>query len=554
VNSRQAATRRYFGPDPDDWLMGRRYGVPVGMVERATQRRLAGDWRGACEAASVDVRIDAEHVRRRDGAEALARLEEDLAHFVPDLLRWHLHDDAPSIYHFPRAPVRGLLAPNRRVVLARYGQLALVATTPVKADRPQRIGLVCSRAKPDAEEWTLARYLWDSRETPALLHRMGAGDRTPFFWRDGRRRTAAELAMPADDSVTRTERVLALQDAGQVHEAWRTAGVDADAVPLPNPPWPMGYAAMVPSIMSAVRSRLASADAPEAVLLSGVAIRLVDGVLHTGGWAPGTSARTEALPPILWRRMPDLELLRAGVITAPELHPLVRAALFPEQPDPGYRPRPRPLNAKVSTMDCGDVEVTCADKAHLIGFRAGRITALDHTEVELDRERALAGLGGPVAACVSILDAWPRPPRRPGYGAPERDELPAKLAWLRAHASLALCHADTDEVLRLLDAGIDPRGLRDTHGGPLHRLARVDGLRLLARLLDAGLDINEVTEWGDTPLRAAVADEADDELIRTLLAAGGHIGRHPPRREHRARLDAIAGATRSGSPDLAPPG
>ncbi|MFE2103348.1 ankyrin repeat domain-containing protein, partial [Streptomyces sp. NPDC059468] len=36
----------------------RRYAVPGRMIERATERRLAGDWRGACAAANVDVAFD----------------------------------------------------------------------------------------------------------------------------------------------------------------------------------------------------------------------------------------------------------------------------------------------------------------------------------------------------------------------------------------------------------------------------------------------------------------------------------------------------------------
>jgi hypothetical protein len=558
-----AVAPTFFGPSPDDWLVGRRYGVPMCMVEEATRRRMAGDWRGACAAAWIDAQIDFDRVNRRDGVHAVAQLTEDLGHLVPDLLRWHLHDGGPDTYSYQSPPGRGLLRPGRRVVLARYGQIALVATTPVRSDRPQRIGLVCSRAKPDAEDWTWARYLWDARQTPDLLHRMGGGDRTPFFWRDGRPRTPAELAVAADDPVARTERVLPLQDAGLVHEAWRAAGVDADGLPLANPPWPAGYAAMVPVMAPAVKDRLAASDAPDVMLLSGVAVRLIDGVLRASGWQPGTSARTETPPRILWCRMPDLELLRAGRITAPELHPLVRAALFPEQPDPGYQPRPRPPDTDVCTVECDDIEVTCTGRAHRIGFRAGRITALDHTPQEITRERTLGVLGGPAAPCVSVLDAWSRAPRRV-FGLPPQDDLPPALARLRAHAVLALYHGDTDEIVRLLEAGIDPHGMRDIAGGPLHRLARVDGLRLLPRLLAAGLDINEVPEWGYRPLRSALAEQADDDVILAMLAAGAEFGPQRPRREYRTRLEAIAsgnGLTSgsasvagTGSPDLAPPG
>ncbi|WP_345150773.1 hypothetical protein [Nonomuraea rubra] len=36
----------------------RQYAVPPWMVEQATERRLAGDWRGACAAANVEVTFD----------------------------------------------------------------------------------------------------------------------------------------------------------------------------------------------------------------------------------------------------------------------------------------------------------------------------------------------------------------------------------------------------------------------------------------------------------------------------------------------------------------
>src|SRR5690606_15747592 len=40
-----------------------------------------------------------------------------------------------------------------------------------------------------------------------------------------------------------------------------------------------------------------------------------------------------------WDQAPDLALLASRLIEPRELHPLVRAALLPDQPDPGYHPR-----------------------------------------------------------------------------------------------------------------------------------------------------------------------------------------------------------------------
>src|SRR5439155_21069378 len=50
---------RCFPPDEAAaWRRIRRYAVPRWMIERATERRLAGDWQGACAAANGDVLFD----------------------------------------------------------------------------------------------------------------------------------------------------------------------------------------------------------------------------------------------------------------------------------------------------------------------------------------------------------------------------------------------------------------------------------------------------------------------------------------------------------------
>src|SRR5690348_3371444 len=71
------------------WRRIRRYAVPRWMIEQATERRLAGDWRGACAAANVDIAFDLADVANEHGAAVAAAIEDDLLHFAPDLLRWH---------------------------------------------------------------------------------------------------------------------------------------------------------------------------------------------------------------------------------------------------------------------------------------------------------------------------------------------------------------------------------------------------------------------------------------------------------------------------------
>src|SRR6185312_8523386 len=67
--------------------------VPPSMIEEATERRLAGDWRGACMAAGIAVTIDFQSMHRLYGAEVADSVEDDLRHLVPDLLRWYVPRD-----------------------------------------------------------------------------------------------------------------------------------------------------------------------------------------------------------------------------------------------------------------------------------------------------------------------------------------------------------------------------------------------------------------------------------------------------------------------------
>src|SRR5687768_14612371 len=96
---------RLRGIDLRRWLRIRRHAVPPSMIANATAAREAGDWRGACAATRVDVEFDLVAVERQYGRAAAGAIEEDLHHFAPDLLRWHL----------PRYEGRTALAPSTRV-------------------------------------------------------------------------------------------------------------------------------------------------------------------------------------------------------------------------------------------------------------------------------------------------------------------------------------------------------------------------------------------------------------------------------------------------------
>src|SRR5262245_41463114 len=80
-----------YGPDEASrWRRIRRYAVPQWMIEEAGERRLAGDWRGACAAANVIVALDLADIAKEHGDEVARATEDDLRNFAPDLARWHL--------------------------------------------------------------------------------------------------------------------------------------------------------------------------------------------------------------------------------------------------------------------------------------------------------------------------------------------------------------------------------------------------------------------------------------------------------------------------------
>jgi hypothetical protein len=513
------------------WVLGRRYGVPAGMVARATERRLAGDWRGAGAAALVDISIDLDHVRAEHGRELAAALEDDLTYFAPDLLRWHLPRTSPS----------GLLWPiDPYVVLAHYdGRRLLLAARLPRLGQPQRIVLRLTGPDTDdypSHDWAHARFAWDVRAAPLLLARMGGGDRTPFFGRDGHRWRRPGVG---DDPVALMERVLLLLEAGETERAWTVGGVHVDPGfaderrdngdrPLPTP---LALEAMVPAVARAAGAVLQAQPEPSQLVLAAsytldrteVAVRIEDGRLRAERISQLEARRLPRLAEVQWHRMPDLTLLRAGQIDGEHLHPLVRAALFPDQPDPGYRPLAGAVgDSTVDGEPGGDMRVRCGEVWHRIGWRGGRLVAVEHPPDDLRRERTIGALGAQVRGCAKVV-SWAdstdhRRPIRP-------------LRRLFRHALLAARHGDGDELARLLDLGIDVTTIHDRNGATLlHHLAKVDGgtnghpatavaLLLLDRLLAAGLDANALVLGHGTPLVYMRKDGASAALLQAMLSA-----------------------------------
>ncbi|WP_158684989.1 ankyrin repeat domain-containing protein [Streptomyces sp. LaPpAH-108] len=514
------------------WARVRRYAVPRWMIERATEARLAGDWRAACDAAAVDITpgADPERAAETYGADVAARLADDLRHFAPDLLRWHL----------PR-PLGGHTgpAPARRVALAAYGTgPVLSVTTSPMLRGPQRLRLHLGPAaapgrdqlhglRYGTEDWTAARRFWDARHTGELRYSAGGfgSGRLPFLHPDGTPLTPEELPTedpgPADPAA-RAEWVAVLQSRGEYAEAYTLSGLDLD---LTAPPLgTRSYRQLDVAALAHQDGLDLTRIVPEIRLLerAGHGTSFLVPVRWRGQLrvdvvpaAPdGTPARvtgrehndkdsTPFLPGYAWQRLPDIALLRAGLIRPEALHPLVAAALLPQAgPATGPDGPPEPV----------PVRVRCRGEWHQVVSRDGRL-AVPHTEQEQRREIALRAFGGAVSGCFATQHTWTS-----GEG-----RLPRALRAQQRDLFERAQHGDAPGVLALLDAGVDPH-VRDAAGLTLlHVLHLLDHRELLPRLLAAGLDLEARSKTGRTPLQNAVEHRGSADLVQDLLDAGARI-------------------------------
>lgn len=504
----------------------RRYAVPRWMIEQATERRLAGDWRGACAAAAVEVAFDLAGVAGRYGGAVAAALEDDLLHFAPDLLRWHT----------PRGlRERTTIRTDQQVVLSGYAGRSIDAprlhvVTPRWVHGPQRLllrfGPVDRQDGPQGawrvHDWTVARHLWDARRTGELIRRCGGAERAPFFEADGAPRAVLPAAAPGPgDPAARTEWATLLHERGQVETAFAAARIELDMSPHVTR-WstrvdptavlariPLALTRLGPEIRPLIgQGRGYRFQVPSLYHWSTLLLLecLGNGDLQARVADPEQAQGVPVLPEPCWRRLPDLDLLRHGDTDPDHLHPLVRAALFPRRADPG---------GPIGPPDAGvpaPVRVRCRGEWHVVAFRDGALQ-VPHGEDEQRRERAMRAFGGAVTGCFALL-----PVVRSGTG-----WLPKALGEQRRELFARAEHGDTPSVLRLLDAGMDPH-LRDGQRRTLlHLLHLLDHESLLPRLLAAGLDIDARDHYEFTPLHAAVGGGGSVDLVRALLAAGAGI-------------------------------
>ncbi|TCN41414.1 hypothetical protein EV641_13115 [Rhodococcus sp. SMB37] len=373
-----------FDPRLSFWLRVREFAVPPSVIEAATARRLAGDWRGACAAAGFDVDIDLRALARTHGLGVASQVLDDLRHLAPDLLRWHL----------PRVAPDGLLRPGLTIALARYGPVGsrkrcggtdsvhlVVRTAPAWADAGQRIVLALWDGSDSANHphprpnrrfrLDLHRYLWDARRSGDLRMRSGTGQ-VPGL-------TVLDPALAA------------MIPEGFAVDRWAAEfGILLRADRHPDGPVRVRCGGRYDLVVES------AADGPDPAVM-----RLVD------DYPRGQLAALPILPDAATRVLPDLELIRSGVITVDRLHPLVAAAL-----DPGWSP---PVSSRTASQESRIHLVGCRGERHRIGLLDGALTALDHDSTEIRREELLAALGGTPLPCLQAIDqAHRRPDCLPG--------------------------------------------------------------------------------------------------------------------------------------------
>ncbi|WP_371791542.1 hypothetical protein OG285_17960 [Streptomyces sp. NBC_01471] len=371
------------------WQRVREYAVPPSMIETATARRAVGDWVGACAAARVDLDLDLRALRDRHGTDLVIRLRADLRRLAPDLLRWHM----------PRIAPDGRLRPGLTISLARYRSSGatplqlVVRTSPAWADAGQRMslslweesGIGARRHHPHPHpnrrfRLDLHRHLWDSGRCGELTWRCGAGG-TSFLAPPGRPCAPARPDVPD------------LSDRSAVHDcSWASARWAAEA-----------------ELLLAAESRSRGAFT---VRLDARSRAVLELVAPDDSHAPTMRPLREALPPqeiaalpmlpeAAARALPDLELLRAGLVVSDRLHPLVASALAVADSGPVTRSAPRPSDPH---------RVECRGEIHRIALRDGALTAVDHDPAQLRREELLVALGGPSLPCLRAIDAVHRDP------------------------------------------------------------------------------------------------------------------------------------------------
>lgn len=375
------------------WPRVREFAVPPSMIERATARRCAGDWAGACAAAGVDVDLNLRAVARTHGRQLASRIRADLRQLAPDLLRWHMPRIAPS----------GLLRPGLTIGLARYDVAEpdgappvhlVVRTPPAWADAGQRMSLTLwdgshseagARRHPHPHpnprfRMDLHRHLWDARRTDELWIRSGAGAGAGA----GQQAGGGPPVVDPDvlGALPQGHRCAVDRWAAEAGILLRAEGRKTGTGTV--------------AVWCGARHRLVLDLVVGAEGLGPPAVRV--SAAGTGGGARALPVLPDAATWVL----PDLELIRGGAIEAGLLHPLVASALVPDHAPAGpAQVRDRPGQPRI---------VECRGAVHRIGLVDGVLAPLDHDPAEIRREELLVALTGTPLPCLQAID---RAHRRP---------------------------------------------------------------------------------------------------------------------------------------------
>lgn len=494
------------------WQRVREYAVPPSMIETATARRAVGDWAGACAAARIDVDLDLRAVRDRHGTDLVTLLRADLRRLAPDLLRWHM----------PRIAPDGRLRPGLTISLARYrssGAMPLqlvVRTPPAWADAGQRMSLALWEGSgngapghhphphphPDRRfRLDLHRHLWDTGRSDELAWRCGASGAPSMAPSDrpqvpGWPVLADRTQLPdRHDRSDRRDRLLRLHrpDRATVHDfPWAVARWAAEAeLLLRDEGRPRGAFTVRLGARSRAVFELVAPDDSHAPTLRPVREAL----------PPQEVAALPVLPETAARVLPDLELLRAGLVAAEQLHPLVAAALAASGSvaASGSAPVAGPVPGP------GDPHrVECRGEVHRIALRDGVLTAIDHDPSQLRREELLVALGGPALPCLRAIDAVHRAP----------EALPA--------VRERLGHGDVAGALAVVEGLLGPGAV--LRAGPLREALE----SAVARRIDHGL-----FRSGLVAVHPAAGAAADGNASGVGHAEAGHR----PRLDRRTPLE-----------------
>ncbi|MCW2873562.1 hypothetical protein [Actinacidiphila oryziradicis] len=401
------------------WPRVREFAVPPSMIETATVRRCAGDWAGACAAAGIDVDLNLRSVARTHGQHLAAQVRDDLRHLAPDLLRWHM----------PRIAPNGLLRPGLTIALARYDAeghdgecpVHLVARTPPAwADAGQRISLAlwdgshseasaCRHPHPHPNRrfrLDLHRHLWDARRTDELRIRSGA-DR-----------------LPADGRPVMNPDPLAMVPQGRrcAIDRWAAeAGILLQAEGRPTGTVNVRFGGRHRLVLDLVADR--DGLGPPALRFAAAS-------------ADGGACALPVLPDAATWVLPDLELIRTGLIEVDRLHPLVASALVPDHSPAG--------SSRIPDRAGQPRLVECRGAQHRIGLVNGVLAPLDHDPAEIRREELLAALTGTPLPCLQAID--------------EAHRHPDCLAGVRER----LDHGDTAGALAVVEGLLGPDALLRT--------------------------------------------------------------------------------------------